>query len=90
MDEKTAEAAGLYVKLDEESKFSAMSYIIVVAVMDRLNDPELNRMNEEFQQRLKNQSLTRAEHLDAVRRMFDRVKELTANDKTPLKGCLSR
>jgi len=59
-------------------------------VMDRLNDPELNLMNEEFQQQLNDPNFTRAEHLEAVRRMFDKVKELTAHDKTPLKGCLSR
>lgn len=90
MDDMAREAAGLYSKLNEGEQFSVMSYIIVVAVMDKLNDPELNRMNEEFQQRLNDPNFTKAEHLEAVRRMFDKVKELTAHDKTPLKGCLSR
>ena len=90
MDEKTREAASLYSKLNEGDQFSVMSYIIVVAVMDKLNDPELNRMNEEFQQQLNDPDFTREEHREAVRRMFDKVKELTAHDKTPLFGCLSR
>lgn len=90
MDEKTREAASLYSKLNEGDQFSVMSYIIVVAVMDKLNGPELNRMNEEFQQQLNDPDFTREEHLEAVRRMFDKVKELTAHDKTPLFGCLSR
>lgn len=89
MDEKTAEAVGLYEKLDDDGKMSAFEYIIVVAVMDKLNDPELNRMNDDFQQRLKDQSLTRAEHMAMVKQMVSRVKELTANDKKPLRDYLN-
>lgn len=90
MDDMTREAAGLYEKLDDGGKLAAWKYIIVVAVMDKLNDPELNRMNDDFQQRLKDQTLTRAEHIAMIERMIARVNELTQKDKSPLYGILRR
>lgn len=88
MDDMTREAAGLFQKLDDDGKMCAWKYILLVVIMSKLNDPELNRMNDDFQQRLTEKSLTRAEHIAMVERMVARVRELTEKDKSPLYGIL--
>lgn len=88
MDDMTREAAGLFQKLDDDGKMCAWEYIIVVVIMSKLNDPELNRMNDDFQKRLEDQSLSRAEHVARVKQMIARINEITEKDKSPLYGIL--
>ena len=87
MDEQTREAAEGFQKLDQRGRVSIVGYIIVLAVMDKLNDPELERMNEAFQLRI-TQKAPKAELEDRIGVMIARINKLTENDKSPLKGIL--
>lgn len=88
MDEQTREAAEGFQKLDQRGRVSIVEYIIVLAGMDKLNDPELERMNEAFQLRI-TQKAPKEELEDRIGVMIARINKLTENDKSPLYGVLS-
>lgn len=88
MDEQTREAAEGFKKLDQRGMMLIIEYINVLAAMDKLNDPELERMDEALQLRI-TQKATKEELEDRIGVMIARVNKLTENDKSPLYGVLS-
>lgn len=70
------EARDMVTSLSGKHAELLVGYMKVLMVLDKLKDPELLQLNDEFQQKLKDNTLTRQEHDRCMERMRTRLKEL--------------